>query len=76
MSREMLDRWASKQDDRKVIAEFFEWLVRTAADTAPEDVDIERALDNFHGIDRAELDRERRELLADARDALGRGKKG
>ena len=62
MRREMLNKWAATQDDRRTIIEFWEWL---NGDEWPDDVDldIERALDKFHGIDRAQLDRERRELL-------------
>ena len=64
MNREMLDKWAAALGDRRVITEFFEWLARTYAGKHPEDIDIERALDCFHGIDRAELDRERTALVA------------
>lgn len=62
MGRKMLDKWAATQADRRTITEFWEWL---NGDGWPDDVDldIERALDKFHEIDRAQLDRERRELL-------------
>ena len=67
MGREMLERWAARLDDRRTITEFWEWL---NGDNWPDevDLDIEKALDQFHGIDRAQLDRERRELL-DAHNA-------
>ena len=61
MSLQMLDRWAEKLGERRMISEFWEWL--TEHDSNAMSVDIEVALDNFHGIDRVQLERERRELL-------------
>jgi len=65
MSRVMLDRWADKLSERKAIAEFWEWLESgTQGAGSIDDVDIEKTLDQYHGIDKSALDRERRELLS------------
>jgi len=65
MSRDMLNRWAAAQSDRRVIEEFWEWLeAHDYEDQRVDDINITRALDEYQQIDRAQLDRERRALLS------------
>jgi len=61
----MLDRWAEKLTERQAIADFWEWLQSDCDVTDIFDVNIEKALDEYHEIDRAQLDRERRALLSE-----------
>jgi hypothetical protein len=70
MSREMLDRWNNKLPERKAIMEFWDWLVEEINSEGDDDdhtefndIDPEEYLDQYHGIDRAQLEKERRELL-------------
>jgi hypothetical protein len=60
----MLDRWAEKLTERNAISDFWEWLESDCDVTDISAVNIEKALDEYHEIDRAALDRERRELLS------------
>jgi len=64
MNRKMLDRWAAQLENRKCIADFWEGLLEQGlGETTLNDINIEKAMDLHHGIDQAELERARRELL-------------
>lgn len=64
----MLDTWGENLTERRIIEEFWEWLLsRHSTDGVithdVKDVDISKELDLFHGICRKRLEDERRELL-------------
>lgn len=62
----MLDLWATSLDARTAIEDFIDWLI-SAGHTQPRfHSGQEAALDAYFGINRAQLDRERRDLLAEA----------
>lgn len=68
----MMSLWSQRMDERQTLQEFWEWLL-AQRESQPAfmsgsgdvlDVRIEDALDAYHGIDRAQLERERRAMLA------------
>lgn len=70
MSREMLERWADKLDERKLILDFIQQVAEDNDDEVELlDINMEKALDKFHGIDQRQLEAERRQLLKEAQDA-------
>lgn len=63
-SRVMLDKWAAHIAERRSIIEFWAWLeTHNQNSTVLGESDIERLLDEYHGIDQKRLEVERRELL-------------
>lgn len=66
-SRIMLERWAASLDERRGLESFIEWLrehditILDAHECAPDFSDL---LDEYHEIDRGQLEVERRALLA------------
>jgi hypothetical protein len=68
MSENMLDKWRSTQSDRQTLADFWEWLTDHNDGTVYVwDINVDKAIDEYHGIDRTQLDRERRALLEQQR---------
>lgn len=66
----MLDRWAESVDERTKLEDFLDWLPN-AGHTAPRfHSGREAALDAYFGIDRTQLEAERRILLAACRGEL------
>lgn len=65
----MLEHWAEVLDDRERLEVFLDWLVGAGHIPPRFHSGQEAALDSFFGIDRSQLDKERRELLALTRDA-------
>lgn len=67
----MLEQWAAHLEDRRTISEFFEWLLdkysRVEGHNYLYDINIEKELDEFHGIDQLQLDKERWTLLEQCR---------
>ena len=62
--RSMLDQVARYKDERKHIADFWQWLVdRGHEGSMFFEINVDLALDIYHGIDRKQLDDERRALL-------------
>lgn len=66
----MLDKLSDNMHDRHVIEEFLEWLQNDWLQSQEKytndriiDIHIPKVLDEYHGIDRKELERERRALL-------------
>ena len=67
-----LDHWSATQDARCRLRDFWDWLLEHREDFAPDacdvldlrDVPIELAIDHYHEIDRVQLEKERRELVA------------
>lgn len=69
----MLDKWAGKIHERRVIIAFWNWLDCSGAlcdssgalrDSQLSQISIiERLLDMYHGIDQLQLEKERRTLL-------------
>jgi hypothetical protein len=59
------DKWANNLQDRRVIQHFIVWLQRhpKLKDANVLDLHTENHLDEYHGIDRAKLDDERRAYL-------------
>lgn len=66
-SRKMLDKWAENINDRRRIADFWEWLEKRDSEARVCQLDIERLLDNYHSIDQKQLEQERRALLESIR---------
>lgn len=70
----MLEKWADVINDRRTIEEFWDWLEsQNLASTDILDINIGKLLDDFHGIDQRQLERERRALLAQASMSSSRG---
>ena len=67
--RQMLDRWAECLPERKRIEEFWELVLYEYRGQEVLDVRLDDLLDQFHEINRARLDRERRAVLEEQRDA-------
>jgi hypothetical protein len=66
----MLERWADKLDERKLILDFIQQVAEDNDDEVELlDINMEKALDKFHGIDQRQLEAERRQLLKEAQDA-------
>lgn len=63
MKREMINKVAETAHERKVVVDFMGWLQEQHMGDCVEDVNPERAADEFLGIDRDELDAERIALL-------------
>lgn len=57
----MLEKWADKVKDRRVIGDFWTWLCEHNA--ALRVINIYDELDKYHGIDAAQLEKERNALL-------------
>lgn len=76
MGRKHLDHWADVCDDHSKITEFVDWLRDHKIVFESEVGDFDRLMtprdliDAFFGVDRRELDKERRELLESARSIL------
>lgn len=75
MDTPMCDKWAANLEERRIIEEFWEWLVENKAHN-PElwrhgvpivEIHIDKAMDEYHGIDQRELDKERRAILEEQR---------
>jgi hypothetical protein len=63
--RDMVVKWANSLPPRMTILKFWEWLAQESPsfrETA-NGYDIEKLLDRYHGIDRIQLDNERRAML-------------
>lgn len=67
--RKMLDQWAANIDDRRTIEEFLDWLDDKYPELERVDMHRDKLLDEFHSIDRKQLDKERRALLEQQREA-------
>lgn len=63
----MLEKWAEKLEERDLLDYFLDWLVAHGHQPPWFHSGREAALDAFFEIDRLQLDRERRELLAQVR---------
>lgn len=75
MNNEMMNKWALIGPERDTVTDFWEWVLANAEDSSwcvPNadiskisllDIHIERALDQYQGIDQKQLDDERRALL-------------
>lgn len=66
MPDSMLDLWADIVEDRRMVEDFLDWLVEAGHEPPRFHSGREAALDAFFGIDRRLLDKERRDLLAQA----------
>ena len=62
--REMLDKLSNNSADRQCIEEFIEWLAeKELPNVQLIDIHLSKRLDEYHGIDRKQLEEERRALL-------------
>ena len=59
--RVMLDRWAGTLRERNAILLFWNHLEQCGHECT-RDVNIEKELDRYHGINQAQLERERRQI--------------
>jgi hypothetical protein len=61
----MVNLWAAQLPERRILEDFWDFI--TEKYNEPEvrliDVNLDQTLDEFHGIDQQQLDRERRLLL-------------
>jgi len=64
MNDEMLNKWSSLHAERSSIEDFWAWLEETQGNVPLYDLHLSKLLDEYHGIDRAQLESERRLLLA------------
>lgn len=62
----MLNKWGDKLEERRYIEDFFDWLINLG-DASLYDININKSLDEYHGIDRKQLEAERRQLLEECR---------
>lgn len=68
--RVMLDKLTHCAARRSFVTDFWEWLEgEYTPEAALRDIDLDRALDKYHGIDRRQLEEERRALLDEQRAA-------
>lgn len=63
MKRDMINKVAETACERKMLVDFMGWLMEQHLGDCVEDINPERAADEFLGIDRKELDVEREALL-------------
>jgi hypothetical protein len=70
---EMLDKWAACREERMAVLEFWEWLTERDGDTPLLEIDIDKAIEDFHGINPRQLEKERRALLERQRAANAGG---
>jgi hypothetical protein len=66
---EMLEKWAACREERMAVLEFWEWLTERDGDTPLLEIDIDKAIEDFHGINPRQLEKERRALLEQQRAA-------
>lgn len=63
-TRRMLNKWAAQIDERRTILAFLDWWYSQKSQAFPNGLwEPESFLDEYHGIDQAALERERRALL-------------
>lgn len=72
-NRDELDKWARMMPDRAVIREFLYWMNANPkyCDMAIVDIQFEAALDEYHQINKAKLEAQRRALLDEQRKLIG-----
>lgn len=63
----MLQIWADNLGERLAIESFWEWATKRFQSL--DYIDLPRALDEYHGINKARLEKERRALLEVERTA-------
>lgn len=65
--RKMLHKWAKCINDRRTIEEFLDWLDCKYPELERTDMNRDKLLNEFHGIDAKQLEKERRALLESIR---------
>lgn len=65
----MLQKWSSSQPERVLLHDFLDWLMETKGNIPLFDIHKDHVLDEYHGIDQAQLEKERRSIV-DAHKAL------
>jgi len=79
MGQSEVDKWAENIDERRVIADFLEWMNTNHYVVAefygqfhsmrPTKHTHHALLDEFYGVDNEQLEKERRAILAKARES-------
>lgn len=72
MSETMVEKWAAAKNEREAIEDFLGGLSVNGHQPPLFHSGREAALDAYFGIDRNQLERERRQLLAAVREGVGR----
>lgn len=71
-----LNQWAAVKEKHTMICEFINWMEFTfdirldydfVSESNPAPIQIESLVDKFFGVDRQQLERDRRQLLKDSR---------
>lgn len=77
--KKQTDLWANRLVDRQILEEFLEWLKANPPNGNIEipliDIQFDKELDRYHGIDRRALDNERKAMLNDYQSLLEGSKK-